>query len=217
MQIKAKLWGTVLCSLAAAACGSEDDGGTGGTGGVQTSTVTGVIAVDTGDVPVPVEGATVAVFGTSISATSNASGEFTLQNVPNGDVFFVTSAPGHWGSVDYYEVPGETDGGVFLAVVTDDEVASFAEALGRTLQASDGAVNITYEGAGGGETGTISASSDPPATFNLAGVPIQQDTVIADEEGSADLVFSSVDPGDGPITATVTGAPGATNCEIDQP
>jgi hypothetical protein len=34
-------------------------------------------------------------------------------------------------------------------------------------------------------------------------------------EGYADLIFSSVDPAEAPITATVTGAPGATVCEID--
>jgi hypothetical protein len=178
--------------------------------------VTGVVVDDTGDVPTPIEGATVSVFGRSISATTDASGAFTLQNVPNGDVFFTTAANGYWGVVDYYVVPDETGGDIFLGVIPDDEITLFAQALGRTLDAGDGAVNITYEGAVGGETGTISAPSDPAATFNVAGLPVEQSTVIADDEGYADLVFSSVDPAQGPITATVTGASGATSCEIDQ-
>jgi len=86
----------------------------------------------------------------------------------------------------------------------------------ETLDPGDGAVNITYEGAVGGETGTIDAPSDPAVTFNNSDLPVEQSTVIADAEGYADLVFSSVDPAEGPITATVTGSPGATNCEIDQ-
>jgi len=40
--------------------------------------------------------------------------------------------------------------------------------------------------------------------------------VIADNEGFGDLVFTSVDPAQGPITATATGASGVTVCELDQ-
>jgi len=210
--------------LAAAACGDDGNGGTagnggtggsGGTGGGETSTVTGVVYDDSGDTPISVAGATVTVFGTSLSATTNASGEFTLQDVPHGDVFFVSSADDHWGIVDYYYVPGETDGGIFLQVIPASEIAALATALDRTFDENDGAVNITYEGAEGGETGTISAGSDDPFTFD-GDVPEVQSTVIADDEGDGDLVFTSVDPAQGPITATVTGVSGVTSCQIDQ-
>ena len=54
----------------------------------------------------PVSGATVSVFGTQISTTTDQNGAFTLPDVPNGDNFFVTEYPGTWGIVDYWEQAG---------------------------------------------------------------------------------------------------------------
>jgi hypothetical protein len=210
--------GVAWCALLVAACGDDGDGnggsgGTGGTGG-QTSTVTGVVEtrgiVDSGT---PVSGATVGVFETPLSTTSGASGEFTLDNVPNGDVFFTTTASGHWGIVDYYVVP--TAGGAELGVVPDAEFTLLETELDRTISESDGAVVIVFYDAVGGETGTISAESDAPFTFDLDN-PVEQAQLIADDEGYGELFFTGVDPADGPITATVTGAAGSTTCEVDE-
>jgi len=224
MRKQARILGIVLGALVAAACGDNGEGsagtagsggaGSGGSGGTSTSTVTGVV-VTRDQAEDPVQGATVAVFGTQISATTNASGQFTLQNVPNGEVFFTTAANGNWGIVDFYDVPDETGGGIDLGVIPDSEITLLAEALERPIDPAKGAVDITYEDAAGGETGTISASSDDPFTFDLAEFPVVQDTVIADDEGYADLIFTSVDPSSG-ITAAVTGAAGTTNCQVDQ-
>jgi hypothetical protein len=225
MRIQAKIFGILVLALAAAACGDDDggnggSGGTGGTGGTggQTSTVTGeVVTRGYVDFGTPVSGATVGVFETSLSTTSGASGEFTLENVPNGDVFFTTTASGHWGIVDYYVVPFETGGGAELGVVPDEEFTLLETELDRTINESDGAVVIVFEeGAVGGETGTISVGSDDPFTFDLDGNPVEQAQIIADDEGYGELFFTGVDPAEGPITATVTGAAGSTTCEVDE-
>jgi hypothetical protein len=178
--------------------------------------VTGVV-VTLNSAQAPVEGATVEVFGQPISTTTNASGQFTLENVPNGEVFFVVQADGNWGSVDFYDVPEETGmGNILLFVSPDSDIAAIANELDRTLNEADGAVDMYFsEGAAGGEAGTISASSDPPFTFALNGSPVVQDTIIA-EAGEGDLMFTSVKTSDGPITADVTGAAGVTICDVDE-
>ena len=232
------MFGIVLCALAAAACGettgtggaggtggtagaggtagSGGTAGTGGTGGAQTSTVTGVV-MTLNAAQTLVEGATVEVFNQPISATTNASGQFTLENVPNGEVFFIIKADGNWGSVDFYDVPTETSSGdITLFVWPDSDIAAVANALGRTVNEADGAVDLYfYEGAAGGEAGTISAPSEPPVTFAVDGSPVEQDTIVA-VQGEGDLIFTSVKTADGPITANVTGVTGVTICEVDQ-
>ncbi|MGB5192039.1 MAG: carboxypeptidase regulatory-like domain-containing protein, partial [Polyangiales bacterium] len=186
------------------------------TGGSATSTVTGVVyARDAAENPVA--DATVSVVGTQLSTTTNQRGEFTLENVPNGAQFFATEAAGNWGVVDYWDVPEETQFGADFGVIPDADIQDVAATLGRTISADDGAVDVTFdEGAAGGETASITASSDPPFTFNLAGVPVEQPGVIADEDGYGDLIFTSVDPGDGPVGATVAGVPGSTTCLVDE-
>jgi hypothetical protein len=127
--------------------------------------------------------------------------------------------------VDYYLVPQETEGrDVWLNVIPDAEVARWERELGRSISASDGAVDLLYyDGAEGGETGAIAPpAGDPPFTFDLW-TPVDQTSVIVDRwmcDGSictfGELLFPSVDPANGPITATVTGAPGMTTCHIDE-
>jgi hypothetical protein len=164
-----------------------------------------------------VPGALVSVFGTEISTTTDQNGEFTLENVPNGDAFLVTEAGGTWGIIDYWEVPGETQFGAELGVVPDADIAAVGDVLQRTLSPMDGIVDVTFFiGAVGGETASISAPSDPPFTFNLSDEPVAQDGVIADNTGFGELIYTSVDPNDGPITATVSGVPGTTECIVDE-
>jgi hypothetical protein len=174
---------------------------------------------------ITVAGVTVGVFGEQTATTTDANGKFTLQNVPNGNVFFTTMVDNHWGLVDYYLVPQETEGrDVWLNVIPDAEIARWEGILERSISASDGAVDILYyEGAQGGETGAIAPpAGDPPFTFDLW-TPVDQTSVIVDQwmcDGSictfGELLFPSVDPVNGPITATVTGAPGKTSCEVDE-
>lgn len=204
------------CALAAAACGNggaESTGGSGGTGGTTTSTVNGEVFDFETDPETAVGGATVTVVGTSISDTTNASGQFELPNVPNGQQFFRAESTGYWGSVDIADVPGETVGYV-LGLLPDQLLTGLADELQRTFDQGKGGVLITFEDVVGGEGGTISASSDLPFTFDVNEDPIVQDTVIADEDGDGVLIFTNVSPGN--ITASVTGAAGQTTCEIDE-
>jgi hypothetical protein len=147
----------LLGALAVAACGGGDG---------DTSTITGTVYSWEQTEGIKVAGVTVGVYGEPLSTTTDANGGFTLLNVPNGEVFFTTMADGYWGLVDYWVVPGETGGNVGLSVVPDTEVERWEVALGRSISASDGAVDILYyDGAEGGETGTISAPSDAAFTF----------------------------------------------------
>jgi len=210
MQMQAKLLAIVLCAVACVACSTGGD----------PSAVTGVVlSWEESSAPITVAGVTVRVFGTEISDTSDANGRFALQNVPTGDVFFTTEAPGHWGVVDYWVVP--TGGDILLNVIRDGEIARWESELGRAIPETQGAVDILYygrtgEGPVGGETGTIRPSGDQaPFTFDVW-TPVDQPSVIADQFNFGELVFPSVDPANATITATVTGAPGETRCVVDE-
>jgi hypothetical protein len=214
------------CKLAAPAgtvgtggtSGTSGTGGTGGTGGTQTSPVSGQVRswlVYSWGEPVP--GATVSVFGQpQISDTSDGSGRFRLENVPNGETFFTVEAAGHWGTVSLWDVPEDTNNAnVELALIPDELVAVVAEELGRTISETDGMVDIFFsDGAVTGASGTITPSqSEPPFTFDPDGFVAVQNTIIA-YQGQGELWFTSV-PADGTITADVTG-PSGTICEVDE-
>ena len=215
MQIKT-VFGITLLALLVSGCG-------GGDGDPLVSAVTGTVSTR-GATSERVSGATVAVYGTELSTTTNDAGEFALQDVPHGDVFFVSQASGNWGTVDYYYVPEETSGLIIdLGVIPDAEINAVASALGRTLSPSDGIVDLVFypfeegvPGAQGGETASISAPSDPSFTFDLAGNPVEQAGVIADAEGYGDLIYTSIATDDRPITAEVMGLDGVTSCDIEE-
>ena len=181
-----------------------------------TTTVAGIVNIWLPEGDIPVEGATVTVFGTQISATSDASGLFTLENVPTGDIFFTTMADGHWGFADSYYVPEQTSEPIRLMLLPDDYVIARANELERTVSPADGMLEIQfYLGAAGGETGSIGAPSDAPFTIALDGQPVEQAGVIANEHGSGMLIFSSVKTDDGPIAVDVAGVSGVTSCVVD--
>ena len=227
MRNQAKIFSMALCALAVAACGGDGNGngggggtggtagtaGAGGTGGAQTSTVNGTVrSFFSLDAPAAVPGATVRVSGTNLSATTNQNGAFVIDNVPNGENFFTVEAPGHWGSVDYWDVPTETAQGFVLLAVTDADIESAAEELGRALSTDDGIVEIFFEPAVTGASGTINpANHDLPFTLDAGGFLVVQNTVI-EVDGEGDLFFTSV-PAGGTITADVVG-PSGTTCEV---
>jgi hypothetical protein len=227
MRNQAKIVGIALCALAAAACGGDGDGngtggtggtgatgGTGGTGGAQTSTVNGTVRTFFSEFPVvEVPDATVRVLGTNLSATTRQDGTFTIENVPNGENFFTVEAPGHWGSVDYWDVPTETNQGFVLLVVTDADIDSAALELGdRTISDNDAIVEVFFDPAVTGASATIDPPNhDPPFTLDADGFLVVQNTVI-EVDGVGDLFFTSV-PAGGTITADVTG-PSGTTCEV---
>jgi hypothetical protein len=223
MRNQSKIFGIALCALAAAACGGDGNGtggGTGGTGGTagtgaaETSTVAGTVLTFLSlEDPVEVPGATVRVSGTNLSATTGQNGAFTIENVPNGENFFTVEAPRHWGSVDYWDVPTETDLGFVLYVATDADIQSVDDDLDdRTISTDDGIVEIFFDPAVTGASGTISpATHDPPFTLDADGSLEVQNTVI-EVDGEGDLFFTSV-PAGGTITADVVG-PSGTSCQV---
>lgn len=223
MYAQLKIFGALLFSIAVAACGGDGNGtggaGTGGTGGtagtgggVQTSTVTGIVSFYEEGFPA-VAGATVEVYDTSLSTTTDANGSFTLEGVPNGPRFFITKAAGSWSVVDYWDVPGETpdEGPANLLLVRDAEVAAWATAIGRAISDNHAMVDILFlEGAQGGETGTIDADSDPPFTFSGWDAVDQQSVIAVD--GFGELVFPNIDPPSGTVDATVM----PSGCFVDE-
>lgn len=228
MRNQAKIFGLALCALAAAACGGDGNGsngtgggggtggaaGTGGTGGAQTSTVNGTVRTFLSlEEPVAVPGATVRVFDTTLSATTDQNGAFVIENVPNGENFFTVEALGHWGSVDYWDVPTETSLGFILYTVTDEDMQSIDAELGdRTISDDDGIVEFFFDPAVTGASGTIMpANHDPPFTLDGGGFLVVQSTVI-EVDGEGDLFFTSV-PAGGTVTADVAG-PSGTTCEV---
>jgi hypothetical protein len=153
------------------------------------------------------------VSDTSLSAVTDQNGAFTIANVPNGENFFTVEAPGHWGSVDYWDVPTETSQGFVLLVVADADVASIEAELGdRTISTDDGIVEIFFDPAVTGASGTINpANHDAPFTLDAAGFLQVQNTVIQ-VDGVGDLFFTSV-PAGGTITAAAAG-PSGTPCAV---
>ena len=240
MRNQVRIFGIAFCALAAAACGGDGNGtgggvgtggtagtggtggtggtsgtgGTGGTGGAETSTVNGTVRTFFSLVdPVVVPGATVRVSGANLSATTDQNGAFTIDNVPNGENFFTVEAPGHWGTVDYWDVPAETAQGFVLFAVTDADMDSAEVELGdRTLSTDDGIVEVFFEPAVTGASATINpANHDPAFTLDAGGFLVVQPTVIA-VGGEGDLYFTSV-PAGGTITANVAG-PSGTTCQV---
>ncbi len=219
MHNQLRIVGLILFSIAVAACGDDGNGGggsggTGGTGGsggsVETSTVAGTVYFYEQGYPT-VAGATVEVYGTDLSTTTDANGDFTLEGVPHGDTFFITTADGSWSAVDYWYVPDETANGADLLVVRDAEVAAWATTIGRPINDNHAMVDITFNGAQGGETATIDADSDPPFTFSGWDADDQQ-SVIADSTGFGELVFPNINPPSGTVDATVM----PSSCYIDE-
>lgn len=220
MRFQLKLFATLLCAVAVAACGDDDGNGTGGTGGSggtagtggsgETSTVTGVVYYYEEGYPA-VQGATVEVYDSTLSTTTDANGNFTLQDVPSGDRFFITSAEGSWSVVDYWFVPDETANGVELLLVRDAEVARYATSIDRPINDNHAMVDIFFFGAQGGETGDIDAESDPPFTFDVWDA-VDQQSVIADVDGFGELVFPNINPPTGLVDATVM----PSRCSIDE-
>jgi hypothetical protein len=224
MYAQLKTFGLLLFAVAIAACGDDGNGtagsggtagtgGTAGSGGAQTSTVTGTVYFYEEGYPA-VAGATVEVYETSLSTTTDSQGNFTLEGVPHGNRFFITKAAGSWGLVDYWYVPDETPNGgaAELLVVRDAEVASWATAIGRPINDNHAMVDVIFqEGAQGGETATIDADSDPPFTFS-GWDAVDQQTLIADVDGFGELVFPNINPPSGTVDAEVMPA----RCFIDE-
>jgi hypothetical protein len=145
----------------------------------------------------PLEGATVSVVGTSNTATTDGAGNFTIM-APTGTVVFRTTANAHWGSLFPEDIPDTGFSGLEIEVVPDALVNTVAGSLGTTADPSKGAVAVNFDedttSPGGGETASISASSEISFIFNAEDNPEEGDTLVAG--GGSDVIFVNVDVSD---------------------
>ena len=186
--------------------GGSGSGGTGGSGGggamVAVSGTVSAAALEGN--PTPVEGATVSVVGTSNTATTDASGNFSVM-APVGTVLILTTADASWGSLFAEDVPSGGLSGVDAEVIPDALVDALAGLLGTTADTSKGIVAVTFpeQTAIGGETASIDVSSELSFFFDALDDPVEGDTLVAG--GSSELIFINVDVA-GAVTATATSA-----------
>jgi len=194
--------------------GSAGAGGTAGAGGSggatgPTATVSGTVAIGDDAGGMPAAGATVSVVGTSISATADMSGSWSLE-APEGEVYFQASASGSWSSIVRGDVPSEGLVDVELEVVPDALVADVALALGRTIDEAKGIALLDFNTIVpvDGQTATLSEASEFSFAFNGVGDPQLTDSLILG--GDSQLIFASVE-----LTAALTVAPeGASPGEL---
>ena len=168
--------------------------------------VSGFVTAPTLDgVETPVEGATVSVVGTSNTATTDASGGFSVM-APMGTVLFLASADGHWGGLVAEDVPAGGKNDSDLQVIPDALVDGIAADLGTTIDTSKGLVAVNFNDgalAVGGETATISANSETSFVFDATEAPVAGNTLIAG--GGGEVIFVNTDVASS-VTATATSA-----------
>jgi|GEM_PF-2915830 len=196
--------------------GGSGGSGTGGSGGTGTMVmVSGIVVAASIDGPeAPAEGVTVRVVGTSNSAMTDAQGAFSVM-APSGSATFVTAADGNWGEQSTWNVPpaGRTDLG--LAVIPDALVDAVAASLGKTADLSKGIVSVSFDEdmAVGGETASISASSEFSFVFDATDAPVLGDTLIAGPGTEVNFVNTDVTSD---VSATATNA-ADQSCTLEFP
>jgi hypothetical protein len=153
----------LAAALLAGACGGSDPIGPG-----TTATVSGVVSATTGAV---VQGATVKVG--NATATTDAEGEFTLQNLPVGGVTITTSAPG-------FDSRSES---VSLASGMNTHDVVLTPIPTATLS---GIVSSSAGGAIAGATvtvGSATATSGADGRFELQNLPVGNATIVTSATG----------------------------------
>jgi hypothetical protein len=193
--------------------GGAGSGGSGGSGAMVTVTGTVSAAALDGN-STPVEGATVSVVGTSNTATTDASGNFSVM-APTGIVMFLNTADGNWGSLFAENVPAGGLAGLDVEVIPDALVDGIAGALVTTADTSKGLVSVTFDDTTtvGGETASISATSETSLVFDDMDEPVEDDTLVAD--GGSEVIFFNVDLA-GSVTATATSS-ASQPCPLEFP
>jgi hypothetical protein len=179
-------------------------------------TVTGTVtaaSVDNGVEP-PVADATVRVVGTSNTATSDAEGNFSIM-APTGTVMFLTTADGNWGSLFAENIPAEGRSGLEVEVIPDALVGEVADALEATVDESKGLVAVVFDDTTtvGGETASISSSSELSFIFNAGDNPEEGDTLCGETDCGSEVLFLNTDVA-ATVTATATSA-SAQPCPLE--
>lgn len=216
--------------------GTAGNGGTGGTdqcagavNGTQCSggacldgvcsaltTVSGTVTLfeSPSDEGSPAPGVTVSWFGTSFSATTAASGAFSLE-VPVGLVFLQHEKEGLWGGIGLYSVPTAGLADLEFYVGTDDFMAQLVEDLMIDIDETKGVVNVGFRTPGfGGESATLGVPHDHVVANDADGKLVESDELISG--GGRDLTFLGVDLTD-ELTVTPSGVEGVSTCSLEYP
>jgi hypothetical protein len=194
--------------------GTSGTAGTGGSGGMigPTATVSGTVGDGDDGSFMPVEGATVSVVGTSISATTGVAGSWSLE-APEGEVYFQASASGSWSSIVRRVVPAEGLTNVELEVIPDALVAEIGSALGRTVDEAKGIAAVEFDTIipVGGQSATLDEDADFSFAFDGAGDPQLSTALISG--GDNQLIFVGVDLTEA-LTVTPEGSSGGELCSV---
>jgi hypothetical protein len=157
-----------------------------------------------------VEGATVQILGTTVSASTLSDGTFSMELVP-GNYYARIDKAGHWGAVYRFEVL-ETGLDAKVDLVTEFDMNTTQTTLSRVFDPAKGIVQIDFNLALGGETGTITATSDTPFTYDNSDVATVSNIIIA--TGTRELVFANAELG----TTSGTASGGSNNnCVLEFP
>jgi hypothetical protein len=169
-----------------------------------TVTVTGCVEDPDGDI----SGATVKVYQASATATTDGTGNFALDGVTPGEVWFDVAAADHWGVLEMRVVlaNGALEDTACFESVKDADVTDVVTALSETEDHAKGIVAVGFDNHVGGEGATLSQPSDFSFTFDNLGDPVAGTALLANGDG--ELIFGNVTVGT--TTVTLNNAPGCT-------
>jgi hypothetical protein len=160
----------LAAAILLAACGGDDPIGPG-----TTATVSGVVSATTGAV---VQGATVKIG--SATATTNAEGEFELQNLPVGNATITTTATG-------FDPRSES---VSLAAGSNTHDVVLAPTPTASVS---GAVSASTGGVIAGatvEVGSATATSGADGRYEFASLPVGNATIVTSAPGFDEVSVS---------------------------
>ena len=155
----------------ATACSDDDNGKT----NLGTGTVTGII---TDDYDSPLEGVGVAIEGGSATATTNGSGEFTLNNVAK-DKAILTFTKQNYQTISVTITPKSFNDGV--ALVNASMIYAAAKITGTVTDGKHG--NAPLAGATVSISETQSVTTGADGTFTIDNLPLDAYTVTFTYEG----------------------------------
>jgi len=159
----------------------------------------------------PAAGATVSVLGTSLSTTSDESGDFMF-DVFEGEWLFQASKEGAWGIIEIETVRPTGDTDLQPELFSDEVVAGLAELLGVDIDDTRGWVQLGFGPAlaQGGETAIL---SEP---YDFAFVEDAEGNFVLSYEllpgGGPDLSFHNVG-----LTDELVVTPSGDSCVLTHP
>ena len=142
--------------------------------------VTGVV---TDDQSSPIEGVTVSVKDSEITATTNSQGVYTLENVPVS-THIITFAKADYQTVSVTIVAGKFNSELVATVNADMEYAA-AKIRGTVTDAKAGGAPL--EGATVSISSSVKTTTGADGTFEIGNLPLADYTVTFEKEGYATI------------------------------